>query len=51
MGKYRFKGIHNFINDVKYISLKEAPIDILVRRQIEDMIIIPRQEEFSESAQ
>jgi hypothetical protein len=29
---FRFKGIHNFLNDVKYVSLKEVPIDMLVRR-------------------
>jgi len=28
----RFKGIHHFLNDVKYTSLKECPIDGLVKR-------------------
>jgi hypothetical protein len=32
MSKFRFKGIHNFLNDVKYVSVKEAPIDLLVKR-------------------
>ncbi len=38
----RFRGIHSFLNDVEFSTLSEIPIDTSIKRQIEDLIVLPR---------
>lgn len=40
--KYNSEGIHSFLNEVEYQSLGEMPIDMNIKRQLEDFIVNPR---------